>query len=119
MLAEHGDDGVPQRAFYDRGIGTRWFDKLTGGLVGSGLSENVRDGYRWLTENYDLHDEIYIFGFSRGAFAARSLAGLIATCGLLAPDAPISFAQLFQRYQPADPPPPIYQLLPRTNHPDQ
>jgi uncharacterized protein (DUF2235 family) len=119
MLAERGADGVPQRAFYDRGIGTRWFDKLTGGLIGSGLSENVRDGYRWLTENYDLHDEIYIFGFSRGAFAARSLAGLIATCGLLAPDAPISFAQLFERYQRGDQARPIYQLLRMKNQSEQ
>jgi uncharacterized protein (DUF2235 family) len=119
MLAEHGRDGIPQRAFYDRGIGTRWYDRLTGGLIGSGLSENVRDGYRWLTENYDLHDEIYIFGFSRGAFAARSLAGLIATCGLLAPDAPISFAQLVERYQRGDQARPIYQLLRLQDQPEQ
>lgn len=119
MLAEHGDDGIPQRAFYDRGIGTRWYDKLTGGLIGSGLSENVRDGYRWLTENYDLHDEIYIFGFSRGAFAARSLAGLIATCGLLAPDAPISFSQLFERYQRGAAARPIYQLIGMKDQPEQ
>ena len=119
MLAERGDDGLPQRAFYDRGIGTRWYDKVTGGLIGSGLSENVRDGYRWLTENYDLHDEIYIFGFSRGAFAARSLAGLIATCGLLAPDAPISFAQLFERYQRGAAARPIYQLIGMQDQPEQ
>jgi uncharacterized protein (DUF2235 family) len=119
MLSEQGPDGVPQRAFYDRGIGTRWFDRLTGGLFGVGLSENVRDGYRWLTENYDLHDEIYIFGFSRGAFAARSLAGLIATCGLLAPDAPISFAQLFERYQRGEQARPIYQLRRMQDQPEQ
>ena len=119
MLAEHGADGIPQRAFYDRGVGTRWYDRLTGGLFGVGLSENVRDGYRWLTENYDLHDEIYIFGFSRGAFAARSLAGLIATCGLLAPDAPISFAQLFERYQRGEQARPIYQLRRLRDQPEQ
>ena len=119
MMAEHGDDGIPQRAFYDRGVGTRWYDRITGGLIGSGLSENVRDGYRWLTENYDLHDEIYIFGFSRGAFAARSLAGLIATCGLLAPDASISFAQLFERYQRGAAARPIYQLIRMKDQPDQ
>jgi hypothetical protein len=79
----------------------------------------VRDGYRWLTENYDPHDEIYIFGFSRGAFAARSLAGLIATCGLLGPAAPISFAQLFERYQRGDRARPIYQLIRLKNRPEQ
>ena len=119
MMAEHGTDGIPQRAFYDRGIGTRWYDRLSGGLIGAGLSDNVRNGYRWLTENYDLHDEIYIFGFSRGAFAARSLAGLIATCGLLAPDAPISFAQLFERYQRGLQARPIYQLIRMKNDADQ
>ena len=119
MLAEHGSDGIPQRAFYDRGIGTRWYDRLTGGLFGVGLSDNVRDGYRWLTENYDLHDEIYIFGFSRGAFAARSLAGLIATCGLLAPQAPISFAQIFERYQRGEQARPIYQLFRMKKEPEQ
>jgi hypothetical protein len=119
MLAERGSDGVPQRVFYDRGIGTRWFDRLTGGLFGAGLAENVRDGYRWLTENYDPHDEIYIFGFSRGAFAARSLAGLIATCGLLAPDAPISFAQLVERYQRGAQARPIYQLIRMRHQPEQ
>jgi uncharacterized protein (DUF2235 family) len=119
MMAEHGDDGLPQRAFYDRGIGTRWYDSISGGLIGSGLSENVRDGYRWLTENYDLHDEIYICGFSRGAFAARSLAGLIATCGLLAPDASISFAQLFERYQRGVEARPLYQLIQMKHQPEQ
>lgn len=119
MLAEHGPDGIPQRAFYDRGIGTRWYDRLTGGLFGVGISENVRDAYRWLTENYDLHDEIYLFGFSRGAFAARSLAGLIATCGLLSPEAPISFTQLFERYQRGEKARPIYQLRRMKSQPEQ
>ena len=99
MLAERDSNGIPQRAFYDAGVGTRWYDRLSGGMFGAGLSDNVRSGSRWLTENYDLGDEIYIFGFSRGAFTARSLAGLIARCGLLAPNSPISLAQLFERYQ--------------------
>jgi uncharacterized protein (DUF2235 family) len=98
MLAERGLDGLEQRAFYDVGVGTRWYDRLSGGMIGTGLSENVRDGYRWLVENYDEGDEIYLFGFSRGAYTARSLAGIIARCGLLRADAPISFAQLFERY---------------------
>jgi uncharacterized protein (DUF2235 family) len=99
MLAERAPDGLEQRAFYNVGVGTRWYDRLTGGMIGSGLSENVRDGYRWLVENYDEGDEIYLFGFSRGAYTARSLAGIVARCGLLRADAPISFAQLFERYK--------------------
>ena len=110
MLADKGDDGIPQLAFYDEGVGTRWYDSVSGGAFGAGLSENVRKGYRWLMEHYQPDDEIFIFGFSRGAFTARSLAGLIARCGLLTPDAPISFTQIYDRYQKGDTVPAIYQL---------
>ncbi len=111
MLAERCPEGIEQRAFYNAGVGTKWYDRLSGGLIGSGLSENVRDGYRWLVENYDEGDEIYLFGFSRGAFTARSLAGIIARCGLLRADSPISFAQLFERYKQGDAVRPIYELI--------
>ena len=111
MLAERGPDGIEQRAFYNAGVGTRWYDRLSGGLIGTGLSENVRDGYRWLVEHYDDGDEIYLFGFSRGAFTARSLAGIIARCGLLRADAPISFAQLFERYKQGDAVRTIHDLI--------
>ncbi len=110
MLADKGEDGVPQRKFYDPGVGTKWYDRFTGGAFGAGLSENVRSGYRWLMENYDPGDEIFLFGFSRGAFTARSLAGIIARCGLLKPDAPISFQQVYERYQKGDTVRPIYRL---------
>src|SRR6266481_2636671 len=96
MLAQAGPDGVPQRKFYDPGVGTHWYDRLSGGAFGAGLSENVEQGYRWLMDNYNPGDEIYIFGFSRGAFTARSLAGVIARCGLLKPNAPISYAGLYE-----------------------
>ena len=87
-----GDDGVPQVTFYDKGVGTgNWIDKIKGGVSGYGLDENVLDGYRFLANNYEgaeggrAADEIYLFGFSRGAFTARSLGGLIGRFGLLAP----------------------------------
>ncbi|MBO6809139.1 DUF2235 domain-containing protein [Thalassospira sp.] len=77
---------VPQVVFYDRGVGTgNVVDRLRGGAFGNGLLENVVDGYRFLGNNYQPGDEIFIFGFSRGAFTARSLAGLIGLCGLLKP----------------------------------
>jgi uncharacterized protein (DUF2235 family) len=118
MLADRGEDGVPQIKFYDEGVGTRWYDRITGGAFGAGLSENVRSGYRWLMEHYNPGCEIYIFGFSRGAFTARSLAGVIARCGLLKPDAPMSFRQLYERYQKGDTVRPIYKLryLQRHDH---
>lgn len=110
MLARQGRDGLVQESFYDEGVGTHWYDEYSGGVFGRGLSANVRAGYRWLMEHYDHGDEIYLFGFSRGAFTARSLAGLIARCGLLKPDAQISFEQLFERYQKGDDVLPIYTL---------
>jgi hypothetical protein len=111
MLAEKDQKGVPQMKFYDEGVGTHWFDQISGGFFGFGLSENVRLGYRWLMEHYNPGDDIYIFGFSRGAFTARSLAGIIARCGLLKPDAPLSFMQLYERYQKGDDVRPICQLI--------
>src|SRR5947207_9253703 len=88
--------GVVQRKYYHRGVGTGVLDSITGGGFGLGLEQNVRDAYNWLVANYcdrDPHlppDEIYIFGFSRGAYTARSLVGFIGQCGLLHRGAPIT-----------------------------
>jgi len=59
-----------------------WGEKLWGGAFGYGLSRNIKDGYLWLARNYQQGDEIYFFGFSRGAYTARSLVGLIRKCGI-------------------------------------
>lgn len=76
-------DGSDVMLFYDRGVGTSWFLHLSGAGVGAGLSENVRDAYSFLAQNYTPGAEIYIFGFSRGAYTARSLCGFIKAAGLL------------------------------------
>ena len=83
LVAPEDEFGVRQLAFYDEGVGTHWYDWFTGGAFGRGLSLNIRQGYKWLTEKYREGDEIYLFGFSRGAYTARSLAGFIRKCGLL------------------------------------
>lgn len=75
-------DGVPQIVFYDEGIGTENY-KLLGGATGLGIDRNIEDGYRFLSLNYMPGDEIYMFGFSRGAYTVRSLAGMIYCSGLL------------------------------------
>ena len=76
-----------QIAFYDDGVGTSgskiW--AAFSGAFGFGLSRNVRQLYQFLCEHYRPNDRIYIFGFSRGAFTARMLAGLITQCGILDP----------------------------------
>ncbi|EAW36794.1 DUF2235 domain-containing protein, partial [Lyngbya sp. PCC 8106] len=77
-------DGVPQIVFYDEGIGSEGgLDLLLGGAFGQGIDKNIQDGYRFLCLNYNEGDEIYLFGFSRGAYTVRSLAGLIYNSGLL------------------------------------
>ncbi len=115
MTAERGEDGVVQERFYDEGVGTHWYDRITGGAFGAGLSKNVEQGYQWLMERYDPGDEIYLFGFSRGGFTARSLAGLMARCGLLQRTAPVGFQQVFDRYRKGDKVKPIYQLIREQN----
>jgi uncharacterized protein (DUF2235 family) len=78
-------EGISQIVFYDPGVGTGWgiLDPVIGGAFGQGVSKNIIDCYRFLVQNYSDGDEIYLFGFSRGAFTVRSLAGLIHKCGLL------------------------------------
>ena len=76
-------DGTAQAIFYDEGVGTRKGEKLLGGLFGHGIVQNLGDAYRFLIFNHTPGDEIYVFGFSRGAYTARSFAGLLSTCGLL------------------------------------
>jgi uncharacterized protein (DUF2235 family) len=77
--------GTRQITFYDAGIGADAgrIDRITDGFTGRGLEQNVRDGYRFLAHNWEPGDEIYLFGFSRGAFTARSLCGFLSACGLL------------------------------------
>ena len=71
-----------QVTFYDWGVGTDR-KKLTGGISGAGIDKNIMDCYRFLVHNYDEGDHLFFFGFSRGAYTARSLAGFIRNCGLL------------------------------------
>jgi uncharacterized protein (DUF2235 family) len=80
-------DGLSQQVFYDWGIGS-YYDKIQGGATGKGIQKNVMDGYRYIVQNYAPSDEIWLFGFSRGAYTVRSLCGLINNCGILKrPDA--------------------------------
>lgn len=81
-IAPHDSKGIKQVVFYDWGIGS-YHDKITGGGMGAGLEKNVMDGYRFLVHNYEPGDEIYLFGFSRGAYTVRSLTGLLNNCSVL------------------------------------
>ena len=83
---------IEQIRYYDSGVGTEgWLDKVRGGISGRGLFKNMRDAYAWLIENYQPEDRLYLFGFSRGAFTVRSLAGLLRLCGIPKSSEPASF----------------------------
>ncbi|MEM6456391.1 MAG: DUF2235 domain-containing protein [Acidobacteriota bacterium] len=78
------DDGVHQIVFYDKGVGTgRGLDRITGGAFGTGLNDNIVDAYRFLVHNHRTGDEIYLIGYSRGAYTVRSVAGMLGRVGLL------------------------------------
>ena len=94
LCASKGADGQPQLVYYSIGV-----NGVIGGMFGKGLDENIRLAYEWLIENYNDGDEIFIFGFSRGAFTARSLAGFIAIDGILKAGSPIGVTELFDRYK--------------------
>ena len=78
---------VTQLAYYHRGIGTGGLlDRIVGGLYGAGITRNVLDCYRVLVTYYNPGDEVFLFGFSRGAYTVRSLAGLVRNAGVIARD---------------------------------
>jgi uncharacterized protein (DUF2235 family) len=93
-------DGTTQVVYYHNGVGTSGgLDRITGGAFGDGLEQNVRSLYRFLVYNYEPGDEIYLFGFSRGAFTVRTLAGFIHKAGLLEKEDEYYTPALFRLYQ--------------------
>jgi len=80
-----GTAGISQSVLYLRGVGTGGLhaEIIVEGATGLGVDENIRSGYMFIAQNYLPGDEMFLFGFSRGAFTARSLCGLINACGIL------------------------------------
>jgi uncharacterized protein (DUF2235 family) len=85
-LADEDGEGNPQVLHYEAGVGTRRGERLLGGAFGVGLSRNVKDCYRFLVDCYEPGDKLYFFGFSRGAYTARSTVGLVRNAGILRPE---------------------------------
>ena len=100
ILPETGN-GIPQIVYYQAGIGTEgtWWDHVYGGGTGSGLSENIREAYGFLAKNYMDDDEIFLIGFSRGAFTARSIGAMIASVGLLTTKGMEQFYPIFSDWE--------------------
>ena len=99
--------GIVQTPIYIQGVGTgegvtsvsRKLDALLGGAFGWGLLENIEEAYRHLVFLYEPGDEIYIFGFSRGAYTARSLTGFIRSTGIVNRDALNRIPEAIRRYR--------------------
>ncbi len=72
---------------YDDGVGADGnpIDRILGGGMGAGLFQKIKDGYTFIAQSYRPGDEVFLFGFSRGAYTARSLGGMLAACGVPAP----------------------------------
>jgi uncharacterized protein (DUF2235 family) len=92
-------ESADQRVYYSQGVGTQRGEVARGGIMGYGIDDEIIEAYTWLIQNFDDGDEIFIFGFSRGAYTARSLSGLICKCGILKLGAPLSIEQLYARYR--------------------
>jgi Uncharacterized alpha/beta hydrolase domain (DUF2235) len=101
---------IPQIKYYQAGVGTGigLWDQLVGGATGLGLSEHIREAYAFIANNYrqpthndPAPDEIFLLGFSRGAFTARSIAGFIGYVGLLTSKGMDYFYEIFKDYENA------------------
>jgi len=102
MVCPECPEGVTQCVFYDPGVGTKRMMRLWGGAFGKGINGNIAQAYLFLCLNYEPGDEVYLFGFSRGAYTVRSLAGLIYCSGLLKREGIRSLEQAMSLYRDRD-----------------
>jgi hypothetical protein len=98
---EVGGVTIPQITYYQAGVGatSSFFEHINGGATGFGLDEHIREAYAFIAQNWRPGDEIFLIGFSRGAFTARSIAGLISTVGILTKSGMNHFYQIFIDYE--------------------
>ena len=97
-VAPLSETGEEQVVFYDWGLGS-YHDGFSAGAFGSGINKNIQDCYRFLVHNYTLGDRIYLFGYSRGAYTVRSLAGFINAVGILKRSKANKIAEAFDNYK--------------------
>ena len=111
IACELAEESARQCRYYDPGVGTGgWVYEEDGGTLraamdqatGHGLRKNVEDAYRFLMQIYEDGDRVFLFGFSRGAFTVRSLAGMLHCCGLLLPTASNLVEYASKRYHQKD-----------------
>ena len=99
-ILPRASDGCDQVVFYHDGLGTRGpMDKVSGGAFGTGIEDNIRNIYRDIVYNYEQGDELYLFGFSRGAFTVRTLAGFMNFVGLVEKDDDYYVPEIYHCYE--------------------
>ncbi|MBM4206524.1 MAG: DUF2235 domain-containing protein [Gammaproteobacteria bacterium] len=94
-------ENTDQLVKYDPGIGTGMW-RYIGGATGLGISENILECYAYLVDHYEEGDVMYLFGFSRGAYTVRSLAGFINRCGILRKTAKDRIKEAYDYYRNED-----------------
>ena len=99
MVKPIASDGTPQIVYYDEGVGTAKDERFRGGAFGRGMMINIREAYRFLLFNYEPGDHIFAFGFSRGAFTARSFVGFIRHAGILNVDSAKEIERAIEFYK--------------------
>jgi uncharacterized protein (DUF2235 family) len=75
-------NGRVQQKWYDSGSEVLWFHRFRDGSFGYGVDQTILKGYAYLAATYEPGDDLFIYGFSRGTYSARSLVGLLTTAGL-------------------------------------
>ncbi|KAG7128483.1 hypothetical protein HYQ45_011905 [Verticillium longisporum] len=100
VLRRTCQNGMHQIIAYNPGVGSgNALDRVTGGMLGVGLEQAIREVYNFICTNYVDGDEIVLVGFSRGAFTARSVADMVASIGLLTPAGLDYFFAIFDDYE--------------------
>ncbi len=131
LVNDRSASNMPQLAYYHPGVGTGGIlNRVVGGINGFGLRRNILECYRFIVEQYRPGDYLYLFGFSRGAYTVRSLAGLIRNSGIIrrdrfpageARDAAIAAAWALYRHRGQDTTPVAEKAVDfraRHSHPD-
>jgi uncharacterized protein (DUF2235 family) len=104
VVAPADSNGVQQISHYVEGIVSAEGESLqfVKGGIGIGVDDRIQKAYELLVRDYEPGDEIYLIGFSRGAFEARSLGGLITLLGVAKAEGTFSFEQAWSLYRTSE-----------------
>ena len=103
-ISPRAANGRRQVVFYDWGVGS-YYAQASGGVTGLGMTKNIQDGYRFIVQNFDPGDRLFLFGFSRGAYTVRCLAGMLNNCGILRRSEANRIPEAFTLYKQRNAPP--------------